>query len=180
MAVRREMSVSDMIPSSVHRASLAWSVPQVFQYLARRVVARHARDAAARVGRRARKVQSLDWRPVIGKAANRPSEERLVDREIAMVHMTSMQVEPELQLARGQDFAIDHMLAEPRRVALDQGQDLGQHFGSQRREAALIGLVNDVPAEYRDEMHPFGRQRVVAQARHHDSQEWRLRDIVAL
>src|SRR3954462_4775819 len=95
MAVRREMSVSDMIPSSVHRASLVWSVPQVFQYLARRVVARHARDAAARVGRRARKVKSLDWRPVIGKAANRPSEERLVDREIAMVHMPSRKVERE-------------------------------------------------------------------------------------
>ena len=45
-----------------------------------------------------------------------------------MVHMTSMQVEPELQIARGQDFAMNHMLAEAGRVALDQGQDLGQHL----------------------------------------------------
>src|SRR5664279_2029437 len=87
--------------------------------LARRVVARHAADAAARVGTGAAHVEAGDGCAVVAVAEHRPRRPELVERHLAMHDVAADQSELALEVQRRQRDAADNRAPEAGSEALD-------------------------------------------------------------
>src|SRR3990170_3942237 len=87
----------------------------VLQDLPRRVVSRRAHDAASGMGSRSAEVQVLDRRAILGPARDRPEEEELVRRELAVEDVPAREAELPLQIQRRQYLAVEDRLGQVRR-----------------------------------------------------------------
>src|ERR1700750_26666 len=95
----------------------------VGQDFARGIMARSARDAAARMRARAAHVEPLQ-RPAIGPVAeDRPRRPELSKAHIAMHDVAAHQPELALEIERRMDLPCDHRALEARRPTLDRIDD---------------------------------------------------------
>src|ERR1700733_1005175 len=90
----------------------------VAQNLARRVVSRDARDAAARMRRGAALEESGDRRAVVGPVRRRPLPEQLVGAELAVKDVALGQADDALEIRRRKQLVIDDLPREVRRPGI--------------------------------------------------------------
>ena len=86
----------------------------------RRIVARRAGDAAARMRARAAHVEAGDRRAVIGMAEHRAGRKNLVERQRAMKDVAAEKAEGAFEIERRKHLPPEHRGLEVRRIGIDR------------------------------------------------------------
>ena len=110
------------------------AAPAVLQDLARRVVARDAGDAAARMGRRAAEIEPADRASIVGKTRRRALPEQLVERQFAVEDVAVRDVQDLLDVGRQQHLHVDDLRGEAGRELVDHAQHV-PHQAPKHRQA---------------------------------------------
>ena len=94
----------------------------------RRIMPRRARHAAARMRARPAQIEPLQRHPIIGRADHRPRAEQLVEPHLAVENVAADQPEAALEVERRMDLPPEHRAWQPRRMAVDRGDDRVRRF----------------------------------------------------
>src|SRR5579863_7807964 len=157
-------------PAEARRSSLE-TLP-VPEYLARRVMARNAGHAAARMGRGAALVEAADRRAVVGPVWHRALPEELIGTQLTVKDMSLWKANDPLQVRRYQELEIDDLPGEARRHLVDDRERRAREIRLFLRPVgAVLQRVRRVPAENVDHVLSRRRQRIVDDGRHHGSEE---------
>src|SRR5262245_53528063 len=138
------------------------------QRLPRRVAAAGAHHAAARVRPGAAEVEPLDRRPVARPAGDRPHEEDLVRRDLAVEDVPAGEPEALLQVPGREHLAVHDRVADVRRVLGDGVDHDVPELLALLLPVALPQVVRRGLEEYRAAVEALGAERAVVDARDRD------------
>lgn len=136
-----------------------------------RIVAGDPRDATARVAARSALVERFDRRPIVGIVWHGALEKQLVGPELALEDVALRQIDDLLDVRRGEQLGVDHVIREAGREALDGVEHGPAEIVFLVRPASTPQLIRRMPAEQIDRVLAGGRQGVVDHARRHRRDE---------
>src|SRR6185503_8622371 len=104
--------------------------PELFDYLARGVLARAGRDSSAWMRARSTQIEIAQRRPVLGPAENRAHREQLIERRFTVQDVSAGQPEGLFEIRRGDDLVMRDQVRNSRRIPFDHAHDGAEQVGA--------------------------------------------------